>query len=868
MASSLLFQGTRPRGLGRRRGTLAGLVLGLGLLGAPALAWAQVTPPNLVEEATGGWPAGYDDRRSVSVVVAMTVSPAGVVSEAVADPAADPALRDAAVAAAKAWKFEPAKKDGQPVAAKIKGLVQFVGREPEAPPVTPPAPPPTGPIGATTGPTGPAATGPTGPAGAAPVGATGASGASGAGGDPYEAAGPTPPAGPESPPPPPGAIDVRVQGESPPRGASEVVRGKEVITAAPHKNAGEILYTVPGVFVTSQSGQGKAHQIFLRGFDAVQGQDIEIFAGGAPVNQVSNLHGQGYADLNFIIPEVVKSVRATPGAYDPRQGDFAVAGSLDFQFGYDEPGATAAVTLGTFGERRYFLAYHPESASDETFAAFESQSTDGFGPSRAARHTTLMAQTTYDLGNVAKARVFGSWYAARFSSAGVVRLDDVTSGKIDRFDTYDPRQGGDATRTQLVLDFSSFDDAAGSSWSFAPFFILSELRVRNNYTGYLNDPVDGDSTQQINEAKTVGARGYYRRKINVFSDRDSLELGIYARNDWIDQNQLVLSAVDDHATDRLIDAAVRATNVAGYFDASIRPIRRLTIRGGLRVDGLAYAVQDQISTVSGANRDDEAGAARASLGTHFGKKATIDLTVWRGLHALLSYGDGFRSPQGRSLGDGERAPFTEVISFEGGLRYAEGSEFRATAAGFYTRLSDDLVFDESTSRNERVAATHRMGAAADVALTPVPWVNTTGSITYTRASFTESDPEHAVGDLVPFVPQLVARVDAAASPVITTLWERDLKLHVGTGLSFLAARPLPYSDFGHDIFLADLSLGLRLKEVEVRADMYNVFGTEWFDGEFVYPSSFTRGGAPELVPLRHVTVGAPRQFWVTARLFL
>jgi iron complex outermembrane receptor protein len=327
MASSLLFQGTRPRGLGRRRGTLAGLVLGLGLLGAPALAWAQVTPPNLVEEATGGWPAGYDDRRSVSVVVAMTVSPAGGVSEAVADPAADPALRDAAVAAAKAWKFEPAKKDGQPVAAKIKGLVQFVGREPEAPPVTPPAPPPTGPIGATTGPTGPAATGPTGPAGAAPVGATGASGASGAGGDPYEAAGPTPPAGPESPPPPPGAIDVRVQGESPPRGASEVVRGKEVITAAPHKNAGEILYTVPGVFVTSAQRRGESPPDLPPRLRRRARPGRRALGGRRPRQRGVQPPRPGLRGPHFVMPETIAEVRGQPGTFDPRQGDFAVAGS-------------------------------------------------------------------------------------------------------------------------------------------------------------------------------------------------------------------------------------------------------------------------------------------------------------------------------------------------------------------------------------------------------------------------------------------------------------------------------------------------------------------------------------------------------------
>src|SRR5690606_3351870 len=106
---------------------------------------------------------------------------------------------------------------------------------------------------------------------------------------------------------------------------------------------------VPGAFVTQHSGEGKAHQIFFRGFDALHGQDIEFWVGGAPVNEVSNVHGQGYADLHFVMPEVVRQVRAWGGPFDPRQGDFAVAGSMAFELGYGEPGATLAGSVGSFG---------------------------------------------------------------------------------------------------------------------------------------------------------------------------------------------------------------------------------------------------------------------------------------------------------------------------------------------------------------------------------------------------------------------------------------------------------------------------------------------------------------------------------------
>ena len=170
----------------------------------------------------------------------------------------------------------------------------------------------------------------------------------------------------------PREITVRGSRAAPPvRSASQVVRQRDVIAATPHQTASDLLALVPGVYITQHSGEGKAHQIFLRGFDAQHGQDVEISAGGVPVNEVSNVHGQGYADLHFLMPEIVREIDAMPGPFDPRQGDFAVAGSIRMHLGYDEPGITAKGTLGSFGTRRLFLAFHPTGAPPETFVAFD-----------------------------------------------------------------------------------------------------------------------------------------------------------------------------------------------------------------------------------------------------------------------------------------------------------------------------------------------------------------------------------------------------------------------------------------------------------------------------------------------------------------
>src|SRR5262249_54354894 len=141
------------------------------------------------------------------------------------------------------------------------------------------------------------------------------------------------------------------------------------------------------------------------------------------------------------------------------------------------------------------------------------------------------------------------------------------------------------------------------------------------------------------------------------------------------------------------------------------------------------------------------GQGRAAQGAHIGKKATIEVATLPGLSALVSYGDGFRSPQARSLAEGETTPFTQVMSYEGGLRY-RNEHLHASAAAFQTLLTDDLVFDQATARNERVPATKRTGFTAEFAALPAPWLASSASATYTRAEFRETSGAFKKGDLV------------------------------------------------------------------------------------------------------------------------
>lgn len=794
----------------------------------------EIEKPTPIFEQAPVWPAGVRTERDVVVPMLLTVSAEGRVTEVEVEASLGADFDEAAIAAARQWTFVPAHSDGVPIAAKVRAVVRF-----RAEPAKEEKPDPK-----------PNVTSPT--VSIEPVRAVGH--------------------GEEE------HNEVRVIGErvAPPRSASETTRDQAVIQAAPHRTGGDLLQVIPGVFITQHSGQGKAYQVFYRGFDAVHGQDLEFWVGGAPVNELSNIHGQGYADLHFVMPEVVSRITVQPGNYNPEQGDFAVAGTIRYDLGYREPGITVKGTLGSFGERRVFLAYHRDGSAPGSFAAFEEQSTDGFGPARAAQRSSAIAQQVMPLGG-GQLRLLATGYAGHFQSPGVVRLRDVESGAISRYGTYGIDQGGFSSRYQVVTEYREVDEH--TDLSIAPYAIQRGLELKQNYTGFLIDENNGDTTQLINESTTLGLTGRYRHAMHWLSAADAIEAGVSARSDWIAQSQRDIGVNTEKVLSTIVDAKIRATDIAGWVDLTLSPVTRLKLRAGLRVDELAFNVQDNTpasETRAGADPNAFArslrpvspgGQVRTAMGTHYGPRATVDYLLLRGTHAMLSYGEGFRSPQARSLGNGERTPFTTVRSVEAGVRYVTGA-INASLSAFRTTLNNDLVFDAATTRNEAVPASERLGGALEFVIKPAPWFISSGSGTYTRATFTQSDSQFQSGDRLPYVPQLIIREDLAFMPTLGEYLSRPLTARIGTSFTGMFNRPQPYGQFGHDVFLVDALAEVRLKEVAVGIDIFNLFDARWYDSEFTFSANWNPGTAARLVPERYVTVGAPRTILGTLSLLV
>jgi len=280
---------------------------------------------------------------------------------------------------------------------------------------------------------------------------------------------------------------VRGAGWSSPRGLGDIRIKRELLDASPRQQTSEMLSAAPGFFVDHEDGEGIGNDVYLRGFDLDHGSGIEMRVGAIPINIPTHIQGQGYADANFIIPEVVRSIRVLEGPYDPRQGDAAVVGSAYFDLGVPERGYQLKSTYGSFGQTRVVGIVAPTESDEETFAAFSLRSSNGFGQNRASQSGSLNAQYAVDLGPRDRLRFVTAAYGARALRSGVVREDDVDAGRIGYYDSYPLFAQGQSVQTSRVVLGADLDHVApsGARFEFAPWFMWTDFRSRQNYTGDL-----------------------------------------------------------------------------------------------------------------------------------------------------------------------------------------------------------------------------------------------------------------------------------------------------------------------------------------------------------------------------------------------
>lgn len=533
------------------------------------------------------------------------------------------------------------------------------------------------------------------------------------------------------------AIDPRANDIGVAQSASQGVVPAEALLAAPAYRTGEVLEAVPGLIVTQHSGEGKANQYFLRGFNLDHGTDIAITIDGMPVNMRTHGHGQGYADTTFMIPEIMRGLAFRKGPYFAAEGDFASVGAIHLDIVDRLERNFAQVEIGSFGHRRAVTGMSAPVGADGTMLiAGEMQHFDGpwEHPDDLRKLNGVMrfSRGTFENGFALTAMA----YAGKWNATSQIPERAVESGLIGRFGNLDPTDYGEAQRFSLSGRWH--ETTATSATRINAYAIKSDLKLFHNFTYFLNDPVNGDQFKQSDDRIIVGASASRTFFGTAFGGvRSETTVGIQTRYDDIavglfnTRERVTLSTVRD---DRVREAS------AGVFgENTLRWTDWLRTTVGLRGDLYWTDVASNIAANSGRETD-----------AILSPKAGIVLGPWAKTELYLNAGTGFHSNDARGTvttidpvsGDpADRTPFlVRSKGAEVGLRTQPLQGLLGTLSFFVLDFDSEIVFVGDAGNTEASRPSRRLGTELTVNAKLAPWLTLDFSAAYTQARFREDDP--------------------------------------------------------------------------------------------------------------------------------
>ncbi len=605
--------------------------------------------------------------------------------------------------------------------------------------------------------------------------------------------------------------------------ANEGTVTRKHLDAIPTSRPGEILEAVPGLIITQHSGEGKANQYFLRGFNLDHGTDLAITVGGMPVNMRTHAHGQGWSDLNFLIPELVSGLQYKKGPYYAEEGDFSAAGAAHVQLFNRLDRGIAELGGGTLGYRRALLAGSPAAGSGNLTYALELFHNDGpwtnpddyrkiNGMLRYAQGT---AQDGFDITAMA--------YRGKWNSTDQIAQRAVNSGQIGRFDALDPTDGGESHRYSLSGAWRR-SQTGGFSEANA-YVISSRLNLFSNFTYFLNDPVNGDQFEQ-SDKRVVSGFNLKHTFLGKWGGRDTENsVGMQFRNDNISVGLFNTAARQRLSTTR--EDHVTESSVGVYFQNSLRWTDKFRTVAGLRGDFFRADVASDNAANSGKAKDH---LVNPKLSLIFGP--------WAKTEYYVNYGRGFHSNDVRgttiSVDPATAMPASKVpllvrtSGYEIGLRSAIVPHLQTTFTVFRLDFDSELLFVGDAGTTEPSRQSRRVGFEWTNFYTPTPWLSIDADIAFTRARFTDTDP---AGNRIPGAVEGVASLTAAVD---------NRGPWYGSGrIRYFGPRPLIEDNTvrSHSTTLVSARAGYKFdKKVRLQFDAFNLLNRRSSQVDYFYTS--------------------------------
>jgi TonB family protein len=600
----------------------------------------------------------------------------------------------------------------------------------------------------------------------------------------------------------------------------------------PIGSVADILRVTPGILVTQHAGGGKANQYFLRGFDADHGTDIALSIDGIPINMVSHAHGQGYADSNFVIPEIVERVEVTKGPYFAELGDFSTAGSVnlvtrnDFEHSSIGFGAGGSPGYGGPSYRALLIASPKMESIKPMFVAEIGRSNGPFAnPERFDRYK-VFNKVSFKPTPSSTFFVGASSYAGDWYGSGQIPSREVSAGRLDRFSTHDASEGGDSARNQLFAMYK-VRPAINTEVQAMAYLAQYRLNIISNFTINLVDPDNGDQITQKDRRVFTGGKVSYRVVNEVESLRFDTTIGGNVRSD-------TTKVTLDHTRQReflasIANNQVNETSVGAFGREEIALTKWLRVVGGARADFFSFAVDDNLeqSNAPGGATSGVRGASQLS------PKAAVIVTPLSAKDVQLdvygNYGHGFHSNDARGVVRSRDAvtPLTRAIGYEGGSRVRLFDRWDVAATLWRLDLQSEIVWLGDAGTTEPSAPTKRYGVELETRFEITPWLAADLDLTATKSAFTEN---RGNGNAVALAPR--------------NTWAGGLSARHPSGLRGgirfygVGDRPATQDEFivAQGFTVVDFHAGYQAKKFEVGLDIENLLDSQYKAAQFATTS--------------------------------
>ena len=529
----------------------------------------------------------------------------------------------------------------------------------------------------------------------------------------------------------------------------------EQLEARPIMRPGEVLEAVPGFITSQHSGEGKANQYYLRGFNLDHGSDFATTLAGVPMNESSGAHAHGYSDVNLLIPELVSGVHYTKGPYFAEHGDFSAAGSANISYVNVLDRPLLSLSSGGQGWGRVFGAVSPQVGAGNVLMALEASTNDGPWelPDNMRKVNTVVRYSQGDLTNGFS--VTGMGYKADWNATDQIPLRAVEAGSLSRFGAIDDTDAGRTSRYSLAFD--GLRSSGAASTRATAYALHGGLNLFQNFTYFLENPIDGDQIEQEGRRWVSGARLVHRRLGNAFDRPTEYAAGASFRHDAVGTVGLHRT-VGRRRTGAIRNDAVRQSTVGLFGQSEIEWTRFFRTTVGVRGDFYRYSVD--------ALRALNTGSGTSGL---ISPKLTAVLGPWQGTELYLNYGHGFHSNDPRAATtvvdpvSGERVdsedPLVPARGAEIGLRTVALPGLQSTVALWYLAFDSELIFVGDAGIAEASRPSRRLGVEWTNYLRLASWLTGELDLSLSRARFSDFDP---AGD---FIPGALDRVIAGAVTV-------------------------------------------------------------------------------------------------------